>query len=386
MNLLIRLFESLLPDSMRNSSTDLMRGYVFIGLVLTGVFNSFGVMVGLVTLLDLGEQTPIGVGLNAACVVGYVGALLVLRKTGNYPLAAHIMVSMLAGVQFFAVQITGGYLESPVLQLALQIPVTAFLLLGLRAGITWLLITLALCLASFLAVELGIGYTQLISDQAMVDAMYILLQFVLVLMLGGALVIYEVMNGLLTKRLNEERSRFEHKASHDDLTGVPNRFEFFRRIKSVLGEARERNQKVGVVYIDLDGFKPVNDLMGHHIGDKALQAIAQRLQRVLRLSDTTARLGGDEFALILPGINVPTDIEIIMPKVLAEVRKPIKIDNIDVIVHASCGIAIYPDHSTDHDVLCRYADKAMYLAKERHDTYVVFDDSMRSGQKVDENR
>ena len=120
--------------------------------------------------------------------------------------------------------------------------------------------------------------------------------------------------------------------------------------------------------------------MAQDPGDDVL--LLDGLQRVLRLSDTTARLGGDGFALILPGINVPTDIEIIMQKVLAEVRKPIKIDNVDVVVHASCGVAIYPDHSSDHDLLCRYADKAMYLAKERQDSYVIFDDSMRSGQKT----
>lgn len=384
MTLLFKLFDFFLPPSLRNNSTDLMRGYILIGLIFSNVLTSLFVAFSLIYILKLEHNTPIALGLNLTCVVGYVVTLIVLRRTENYMLCANILLVSLAIVIAGAIQITGGYLHSPVLQLTLQLPVTAFLLLGLRAGIAWVVITLAICTACYASATLGVGYVQLMTDQSVVDAMYILLQFVLMVMLGGGLVIYELMNSLLTKRLNEERSKFEHKASHDDLTGIPNRFEFFRRIKSVIGEAREREQKVAIVYLDLDGFKPVNDLLGHHIGDEALQAVARRLQNVLRLSDTTARLGGDEFALILPGIHVPTDIQIIMPKILAAIREPIKVDRLDVVVHASCGVAIFPDHSTDHSELCRYADKAMYLAKEQHNTYLIYDDEMNTNRKPEQ--
>ena len=195
--------------------------------------------------------------------------------------------------------------------------------------------------------------------------------------MAGALVIYELINSQLTRKLNEEKNRFEHTASHDDLTGIPNRFEFFRRLKFGIDQALDRDQKVGVVYLDLDGFKPVNDLLGHHMGDEALKVVAKRLQNILRLSDTTARLGGDEFALILPGIHVPDDIETIMPKVLAVIREPMNIKGVDVVVHASCGVSIFPDHSRDYSALCRYADMAMYNAKEQHDAYLMFDESMK---------
>lgn len=381
MTLLFKLFDFFLPQSLRNSPTDLMRGYILIGLIFSNVITSVFVAFGLIYILDLEQNTPIALALDLSCVVGYVVTLVVLRRTENYTLCANILLVSLAIVITSAIQITGGYLESPILQLTAQLPVTAFLLLGIRAGVIWLIITIVISAACYASAILGIGYVQLMTDQNVVDAMYILLQFVLIMMLGGALVVYETMNSLLTKRLNEERSKFEHKASHDDLTGIPNRFEFFRRIQSVIGEARERDQKVAIVYLDLDGFKPVNDLLGHHIGDEALQAIARRLQNVLRLSDTTARLGGDEFALILPGIHVPTDIQIIMPKILAAIREPIKVDRLDVVVHASCGVAIFPDHSTDHGALCRYADKAMYLAKEQHNTYLVYNETMSSNRK-----
>ena len=141
--------------------------------------------------------------------------------------------------------------------------------------------------------------------------------------------------------------------------------------------ARERDQKVAVVYIDLDGFKPINDMLGHHMGDEALKAVAGRLSKILRLADTTARLGGDEFALILPGIRLPYDIETIMPKVLAAIKEPINVNGVDMVVKASCGVAVFPVHTEDLSALCRYADMAMYRAKDVTDTYLIFDESMK---------
>jgi diguanylate cyclase (GGDEF)-like protein len=309
--------------------------------------------------------------------VGYLIGLLLLIRTENYVLCANFLITTLAIVVIIGIQITGGYLESPISLLAVQLPVTAFLLMGLRRGIIWLVITLLICLAAYLSAIYDYGFVQLLQSEALIQAMAISLQFILVIMIGGALIVYESINSLLTRKLHEERNKFEHRASHDDLTGIANRFEFFRRLKTVIEEAQVRRHKVGVIYIDLDGFKPINDLLGHHIGDEALKAVATRLQHVLRLSDTTARLGGDEFALILPGIHFPVDIESIMPKVLAVVKEPICINGVDVVVKASCGVSIFPDHSEQYSALCRYADMAMYRAKEQHDAYIIFDESMK---------
>jgi len=381
MTLLFRFFDLFLPASLRNNPTDLMRGYIIVGMIWTNILVSLFVLVELLYFLKLEHNTHIGVSLDLLCLVGYLVALLLLRRTESYFLCATFLLTTLAVVIVAGIQITGGYLESPISQLALQLPVTAFLLLGLRPGIFWLVVTLLFCVACYVSAILNVGYVQLLQNQGLVEAMHISLQFILLFMVGGALFIYETINGQLTRKLNEEINKFEHKASHDDLTGIPNRFEFFRRLKLGIDQARERRQKVGVVYIDLDGFKPINDLLGHHMGDEALKAVALRLQQILRVSDTTARLGGDEFALILPGIHVPDDIEIIMPKVLSAIKEPIHINGVNVVVRASCGVAIFPNHSEDHSALCRYADIAMYHAKKQHDAYLVFEESMK-GQKL----
>jgi diguanylate cyclase (GGDEF)-like protein len=377
MNNIFRFFDFFIPAKLRSNPADMMRGYILLGLITTNILISLMVLVILLWFLDLEQNTPIGVSLDLLCLAAYFIALLLLKHTESFRLCANFLLATLAMVNIIGVQITGGYLESPVLQLALQLPVTAFLLLGLRPGIHWLIATATICFALYISAVTHYGFVQLLQNQALIDAMYVSLQYTLIATVGGALIIYELINRQLTKMLNEERNRFEHKASHDDLTGIPNRFEFFRRLKNVIDEAKQRQQKVGVVYIDLDGFKPINDLLGHHMGDEALKAIAGRLQKIVRLSDTTARLGGDEFALILPGIHVPGDIEIILPKVLAAVKEPIRINGVDVVVKASCGVSVFPNHSPDHNTLCRYADLAMYRAKETHDAYLLFDESMK---------
>jgi len=376
MTVILRFFDLFLPAGLRKDPTDLMRGYIIVGMILTNIMVGLTLLIILFNFLELEQNTAIGVGLNLLCLVAYVIALVLLRLSASFVLTANFLLTILTAVVAIGVQITGRYWDSPVLQLALQLPVTAFLLLGLRPGIFWLLVTMALCLTFYLSALLDFGYVQLLQNQALIDAMFVALQYTLFAIVGGALIVYEIINSQLTGKLHEERGRLEHKASHDDLTGIPNRFEFFRRLKKGIEEARVRQHKVAVVYIDLDGFKPINDLLGHHIGDEALKAVAQRLSSFLRLADTTARLGGDEFALILPAIHIPNDIELIMPKVLTAIKEPIRINGIDIVVKASCGVSVFPNHSEDHRVLCRYADMAMYIAKEKHDSYLIYDESM----------
>ncbi|MEM9254315.1 MAG: GGDEF domain-containing protein [Pseudomonadota bacterium] len=376
MSLMLRFLESLLPSGMRSNPADLMRSYVLVALTL---FNIGSAVLALIVInwgLDLEHNTWIAVALNGACVLVYSGILWLLGKTQNHRLCSNLLLIAISMIIFTGVQITGGFMQSPILQVAVQIPITAFLLLGLREGMYWLLIASLICAASYASSVMGIGSIQMLQNQEVIDGMHTVLLFLMLLIIGGALVVYEIINGMLNRALSAEKDRFEHRASHDDLTGIANRFEFFRRLRTGLEEARDREHKVGVVYIDLDGFKPINDEHGHHVGDETLKAIAQRLTGILRLSDTTARLGGDEFALILPGIRVPEDIDAIMPKILQAIREPIQVENQELVVRGSCGVSIFPLHSQDYDELCRYADTAMYRAKEQRDAYRVFEKTM----------
>jgi len=172
---------------------------------------------------------------------------------------------------------------------------------------------------------------------------------------------------LTTARDITERKRTEEQlaymATHDPLTGLPNRMLFNDRLTVALAHAQRNRQKLAVVLLDLDHFKDVNDTLGHSVGDKLLQAVGERLTSLLRKSDTIARMGGDEFMLILPEIARVEDTARVAQKVLESFREPFVFDGHEARITTSIGIAIYPNDGEDADTLMRDADVAMYRAK-----------------------
>ncbi|WP_245422959.1 sensor domain-containing protein [Neorhizobium huautlense] len=159
------------------------------------------------------------------------------------------------------------------------------------------------------------------------------------------------------------RQKVHQMAFFDPLTALPNRALFNDRLQHMIAGAASNGQRAGVMLIDLDHFKAVNDTMGHPAGDELLRQAADRLRASVRNCDTVARLGGDEFAILLPEIRQEEDINRIASRVLEKINERFEIDGKEVFVSCSVGIAHYPDDSTDPDDLVRYADSAMYLAK-----------------------
>lgn len=157
--------------------------------------------------------------------------------------------------------------------------------------------------------------------------------------------------------------RLRHMAYHDPLTGLPNREMFQDRLKQVLIQARESDQLVALLFLDLDGFKLINDSQGHNVGDLLLQAVALRLTGCLRGSDTVSRLGGDEFVIILPGISDCQDAARVAEKILETLSYGFVIEGKTISVTTSIGISIYPFDAEEMDVLIKNADAAMYRAK-----------------------
>ena len=158
--------------------------------------------------------------------------------------------------------------------------------------------------------------------------------------------------------------QIESLAYRDTLTGLPNRRLFTDRLELAVTHAQRQRQKLAVIFADLDGFKVVNDSLGHAWGDELLRHVARRIEGCVRHGDTVARLGGDEFTLILPGIEKSTDAERIATKVLDALRPPLKLGTHELFVTASAGLAVYPDHGEDVETLLKNADAAMYRAKE----------------------
>ena len=177
----------------------------------------------------------------------------------------------------------------------------------------------------------------------------------------GQQAILSINRDITRRRLLEETIR--QMAYQDSLTGLPNRSLLADRLQQALASAKRRAQKVTLLYLDLDGFKAVNDTYGHRIGDELLRVIAARLSGQLRQSDTVARLGGDEFLVLLPDAGHRRDGERIARKILAEIRRPVQIRSHWMQVSGSIGLAIYPQDGRSPETLLKHADQALYAAK-----------------------
>jgi diguanylate cyclase (GGDEF)-like protein/PAS domain S-box-containing protein len=164
------------------------------------------------------------------------------------------------------------------------------------------------------------------------------------------------------KKLEED---IRHMANHDSLTGLPNRRLFMELIRFGLEEAYRNRKKMGFLFLDLDRFKGVNDTLGHEAGDELLKTVAERLTSAVRKADAVARIGGDEFSILLTGIAGPEDIIEIVRKILVALREKCVIAGREFHITTSMGISIYPDDSDDISTLFRYADIALYRAKDQ---------------------
>jgi diguanylate cyclase (GGDEF)-like protein/PAS domain S-box-containing protein len=159
------------------------------------------------------------------------------------------------------------------------------------------------------------------------------------------------------------QQRIEQLAHYDTLTHLPNRTLFYDRLDQAIVVAKRNKQSLALLFIDLDGFKQVNDTLGHHTGDLLLVKVAERLRLCVRESDTLARLGGDEFTLILNEAHERDNIEMVAKKIIESIDLPFDLEGKQVKVSASIGIARYPDDAPSKGTLLIVADKAMYAAK-----------------------
>ncbi|QTN27868.1 EAL domain-containing protein [Rhodoferax sp. AJA081-3] len=165
-----------------------------------------------------------------------------------------------------------------------------------------------------------------------------------------------------------ERVRYQHaleyQANHDSLTGLANRNLLNDRIEQAIAWAKRNGHVLGVMLLDLDHFKLINDASGHSAGDALLKEVAQRLTACVRETDTVARLGGDEFVIILTDLPQPDDVDQIAEKILSTLSRPAEVAGRDVFVTASIGVSLYPRDGDHGEILLRYADMAMYRVKE----------------------
>ena len=186
---------------------------------------------------------------------------------------------------------------------------------------------------------------------------------------------YGIARDITDRKQAESFMRFQ--AYHDLLTGLPNRSLFRDRLSLAISHAKRSNTKVAVMFLDLDRFKIVNDSLGHGVGDLLLQAVSRRISVCLREGDTLSRFGGDEFTLLLPNLKTQNDAVIIACKIIAELKEVFFIENHEIFISGSVGIAMFPDHGEQIDPLIQNADIAMYHTKSHgKNGYQFFNEQM----------
>ncbi|HEY0829257.1 MAG TPA: diguanylate cyclase [Bacilli bacterium] len=168
----------------------------------------------------------------------------------------------------------------------------------------------------------------------------------------------------------EQMAALEHQAMHDPLTGLPNRNLLNSQMQSAFIKGDKEGESFALFMIDLDQFKQINDTLGHHIGDAVLKRIGPILRKVLRPTDIVVRLGGDEFAVLLPNIQWEHAVRK-ANQILKQIKQPLKLRGSTLLIGASLGIAMFPEHGKDMDTLMRHADTAMYEAKRRHNYEIL---------------
>ena len=195
----------------------------------------------------------------------------------------------------------------------------------------------------------------------------------------------EKQNSHLNVELSERKTmqdKLDRLAHYDTVTKLPNRHFFNTRLAVAIEQSELFDRPMAIVFVDLDNFKLVNDSFGHHVGDSLLKIVAERLTSALRSGDIVARLGGDEFAIIIENLAETGPITRIADKLLGHLTQPLRLDNNDIVVSGSIGVAVFPEDADNAETLLRYADMAMYAAKgEGKNTWRRFSPGM-AGQST----
>jgi len=182
----------------------------------------------------------------------------------------------------------------------------------------------------------------------------------------------------------EAEETIKYMAYHDALTGLPNRMLFNDRLAMAMANAQRNGKSIAVMMLDLDKFKQVNDVLGHKIGDLLLKAVAERLKKTLRKSDTVARMGGDEFMIILPEMVHEYDAGIVAEKIIEVFQWPFRLDTKELSAKTSVGVATYPKDGQDTETIIKHADIAMYYSKGRgRNKYTLYSLEMADNMKED---
>jgi diguanylate cyclase (GGDEF)-like protein len=226
-------------------------------------------------------------------------------------------------------------------------------------------------------------FVKIIWVSLLVTLFFIALSFLLSNYLARRFSLYESRTNKDFSELNTIKEQLEHQALHDVLTNLPNRVLLADRLSQSMVQSQRHHNLLAVAFLDLDGFKHVNDTYGHDLGDELLIVVSLRMKDALREGDSLARIGGDEFVAVLADLSSVEDCEPVLERLLLAASAPVKVGNVELKVSASIGVTLYPQDNVSADQLMRHADQAMYVAKESgKNRYHLFDTVQDDAIKV----
>ena len=328
--------------------------------LLSSVF--FSVLTPLLIKLDLRGQI-VAQALFLSTIFGVVISMLVLRFSGNRITALNVMLLIYTSAFLTACLILGGS-QSPTYPLLILAPAIAAIAGSIVLSAGWGLLVVIIWAGVFIAESNGIPYTQIIAPESRSLAT-LLACSALAIAVVSVIIIYAEMNKALRLSLQNTNLELEHLSSHDQLTQLPNRRVYNERIENALHRAVQRGGMVSLLFIDLNGFKKVNDTYGHGTGDKLLVATAQRIRNSLRETDLVARLGGDEFVVVVEDVKSVDEITRLAHKLSQAIEQKLSIRQQSLKFSAGIGVATFPLDGRQKQELEEKADRAMYLAKNR---------------------
>ncbi len=344
------------------------RGRILIVMMLT-----IALLVFLAYVAALVGEIPLDYGSRICLTVSlWIGGLLILaRQRGNilFCSIASVLAALVAVIA--GISVSGGPMDSPAVQLMVVPPLMAYFFGGLRWGRYAVGVTFLSMVVLYGLHFTGFTFIQCIDSPTEMNLARMLVSFLNLGLISAMAFIYEITAAVLKGERDAEYARYSHLARTDPLTGLANR----RNFDALLDERLATGGKVSpprcfaLGYLDLDGFKPINDKYGHAVGDEVLCAVSDRLRAVLRDGDFVGRHGGDEFMLCLDTVEDPAIIDTAAKRILAAIAAPIETSAGAVSVSGSLGFAVYPADSVDIEGLKRSADAAMYEAKREHGTW-----------------
>jgi diguanylate cyclase (GGDEF)-like protein len=300
-------------------------------------------------------------------------AIYFLQVSGAYHTAAHFTLFAMLSLVVMGISVTGGAAVSIVTPIAMFLPVLAVYLFGLRIGSYWVGVIFFSMACLFLLDKLNFPFINIIPPEfqiwvfstIFVEGLFAIFFLILV---------YENTYERLQFEQQKEQQRTKHLAIHDQLTGIANRSYFYQTLENTLirNKKLDGGQQLAFVYIDLVGFKDVNDTYGHSVGDHVLQTLARRIEQGVRDNDLVARHGGDEFVILLNSIKSEAAIVQIANKIDQLISDFVDVNGVRLQVYPSMGIAFFPKHAENVIDLERLADEAMYEAKSNGVSWKVY--------------